>query len=93
MTTVVLPGSLRQYSDGASTLDVDVGSGATLGDVLDAVELRCPRLALRIRDEQGALRRYVNVYLDRVDVRELGGISVPVGSSAEVLVLPSVAGG
>lgn len=93
MTIVVLPGALRQYSGGESTIDVRFEAPSTLGELLDELDRRCPRLAGRIRDEQGRLRRYVNVYVDRVDARELGGVSAPVGRTAEVLVLPSVAGG
>jgi molybdopterin converting factor small subunit len=93
MSTVILPGALRQYSDGVRTVDIDLGQSATLAEVLDALEARCPRLSRRIRDEQGELRRYVNVYLDGVDARELGGTDAAVAAGAEVLVLPSVAGG
>jgi sulfur-carrier protein len=93
MSTVLLPGALRQYSDGARRLDIDLGHAAPLAEILDAVEGRCPRLARRLRDEKGELRRYVNVYLDGVDARELGGAAALVAVDAEVLVLPSVAGG
>jgi molybdopterin converting factor small subunit len=46
-----------------------------------------------MRDEQGALRRFVNVYVDGEDARLSGGVAAPVGTAAEVLILPSVAGG
>jgi molybdopterin converting factor small subunit len=90
MCRVVLPQALQGLAGGAHTVDVD---GATVGAVLDALGTRHPALVRRIRDEQGALRRYVNVYVDGEDVRELGGTDARVGASAEVLVLPSVAGG
>jgi molybdopterin converting factor small subunit len=93
VTCVVLPGALRQYSGGESTIDIRFDQPSTLGELLDELDRRCPRLAGRIRDEQGQLRRYVNVYVDRVDARELGGVCAPVDPAAEVLVLPSVAGG
>lgn len=90
MTRVKLPGALRQYSEGVASADVPGGS---LGTVLDAVDERFPRLVGRVRDEQGELRRFVNVYVDGVDARESGGLATPVGDAAEVLILPSVAGG
>jgi molybdopterin converting factor small subunit len=96
MATVVLPGALRQYTGGLSKLEVDTGdagSGATLALVLDALDASCPALARRIRDEQGVLRRYVNVYIDGEDARLCGGLDAPVPARAEVIVLPSVAGG
>jgi len=93
MTRVVLPGALRQFSDGASSIELDLPDGATLADALDGLAAKKPALARRIRDEQGELRRYVNVYIDGEDARRAGGLGAPVPAAAEVLVLPSVAGG
>jgi molybdopterin converting factor small subunit len=50
-------------------------------------------LARRIRDEQGELRRFVNLYVDGSDVRHCGGLTAAVAPHSELLVLPSVAGG
>jgi sulfur-carrier protein len=47
----------------------------------------------RVRDETGALRRHVNVYVDGEEVRRLSGLDTPVPSGAEVMVVQSVAGG
>ena len=91
--TVVLPGALRQYSGGEHELKVSFDGGGDLGGLLDAVASGNPALARRIRDESGELRRYVNVYVDGEDVRASGGMQAAVGESAEVLVLPSIAGG
>jgi molybdopterin synthase sulfur carrier subunit len=89
---VVLPAALRQYG-AAGPLDVQLPDGATLADVLDALAAAAPGVVRRIRDEQGQLRRFVNVYVDGEDVRRCGGIDAAVPPAAEVLVLPSVAGG
>jgi sulfur-carrier protein len=93
MAKVVLPGALRQYSGGAASVDLALAEGATLADLLDALGAEKPALIRRIRDEQGELRRFVNVYVDGEDARRAGGLEAPVPSGAEVLVLPSVAGG
>jgi molybdopterin synthase sulfur carrier subunit len=93
MARVVVPAALRQFTGGARSVDVDLGDGATLGDVLDRLETAAAPLARRIRDEQGQLRRFVNVYVDGEDARRAGGLQTPVPAGAEVLVLPSVAGG
>lgn len=91
MVTVLVPGVLRAEAGGAGKLDVT--ARGTLRAVLDEVDARWPRLARRIRDEQGELRRYVNVYVDGEDCRRVGGLDAPVSDHAEVQVLPSVAGG
>lgn len=93
MATVVLPAALRQYSGGVSSVEVPAAQSADLAAVLDALDAACPALARRIRDEQGELRRFVNVYIDGEDARRVGGLAAAVPASAEVLVLPSVAGG
>ena len=89
---VVLPGVLADLAGGAKHLTVDVGAG-TLGDVLDGLAARHPLLGARIRDETGAVRRFVNVYVDGDDVRFGQGLATPVADGAVVQVLPSVAGG
>ncbi|MGH3645754.1 MAG: MoaD/ThiS family protein [Micromonosporaceae bacterium] len=91
--TVRVPSVLRGDAGGASQLEVEVAPGADLGGLLDAVDGSHPRLARRIRDEQGQLRRYVNVYVDGEESRHLGGTSAPLRDGAEVQVIPSIAGG
>jgi len=93
MARVVVPGALRQFTDGESAVEVSLADGATLGELLDALADVKPALCRRIRDEQGELRRYVNVYVDGEDARRAGGLAAPLPAGAEVLVLPSVAGG
>jgi molybdopterin synthase sulfur carrier subunit len=89
--TLLLPGVLQADAGGASRIAVD--AAGNLGAVLDEVASRWPRLERRIRDEQGELRRYVNVYVDGEDCRSTGGVVTPVPDGAEVQVIPSVAGG
>ena len=88
---VVLPGVLREEAGGAGRLEVR--AGGTLGGVLDEVAARWPRLERRIRDEQGELRRFVNVYVNGEDCRGLSGQATTVTAGAEIQVLPSIAGG
>jgi molybdopterin converting factor small subunit len=67
--------------------------GATLRDVLDAVAAAHPAVGRRIRDEAGALRRHVNVFVGADNARDLGGLDAPVPEGAEVSVLAAVSGG
>lgn len=89
---VLLPGVLADLAGGARRLTVDLPAG-TLADLLDALAADHPVLGRRLRDESGALRRYVNVYVDGADVRGERGLETAVGPRALVQVLPSVAGG
>ena len=91
---VILPGVLRELADGLGELVVPVGDDATvLRTVLDAAVVTRPQLGARIRDETGALRRHVNVFVDGQDVRRVGGLDAVVGPDAVIHILPSVAGG
>ncbi len=89
---VVLPGVLADLAGGTRHLEVDPGGG-TLAELLDSLAAVHPLLERRIRDEAGAVRRFVNVYVDGDDVRYAGGLATSVPDGAVVQVLPSVAGG
>ena len=87
MPVLLVPGVLRAEAGGESRLEI--AAAGTLGAVLAEVGERWPLLSRRIRDERGAVRRYVNVFVDG----EQAGLETPVSPSSEVQVLPSVAGG
>lgn len=93
MVTVLLPGALATLADGRRQVQVEVRSGAVLADVLDQLGTSHPVLERRIRDETGSLRRYVNVYLDGRDVRDLDAVGTAVAPDAQLQVVASVAGG
>ena len=90
---LVLPGALAEVAGGSRMLTVALPGDATVRDVLDDLAGRLPALERRIRDEQGALRRHVCLYVDGADVRLGDGLDTPLPAGAELLVLPSVAGG
>jgi molybdopterin synthase sulfur carrier subunit len=91
MITVLVPGPLRGEVGGEARLAVETTE--TLGAVLAEIADRWPRLARRICDERGQLRRYVNVYIDGEECRTVSGLASPVKDGTEIQVLPSVAGG
>jgi sulfur-carrier protein len=88
--TVRIPTTLRPLSGGASTVDVDAG---TLGDVIKALDAAHPGFADRLLDDDGSLRRFVNVFVDDDDVRYLDGLATEVPDGQTVSIIPAVAGG
>ena len=90
---VVLPGVLAEDAGGARRVMVTVPDRARVADVLDALDAMHPRAGRRIRDETGAVRRHVNLFVGEQDVRAGGGQDAPVPSGASLLVLPNVSGG
>jgi sulfur-carrier protein len=87
---VKIPTQLRAAAGGEAEAQID---GATVQEVLDGLFDRFGELRARISDDDGALRRFVNVYVAGEDIRFLEGLATPVADGAEMTILPAVAGG
>jgi molybdopterin converting factor small subunit len=81
---------MRNLTSGNAEVVVD---GATLADVITAVDATHSGVAGRVLDDNGALRRFVNVYVGDEDVRFLDGLATPVPDGSTVSIIPAVAGG
>jgi MoaD family protein len=88
---VKIPTQLRAVTGGESETVLDGAS--TVQEVLDGLFERHQELRARISDEDGSLRRFVNVYVAGEDIRFLDGLATPVSDGAELTILPAVAGG
>lgn len=86
---VRIPTILRNYTDGAKTVQAE---GTTLAEVIDSLEANHAGLKDRLV-AGGSLRRFVNIYVNDEDVRFLGGLSAALADGDSVTVLPAVAGG
>jgi sulfur-carrier protein len=87
---VVIPTPLRRYTGGEAKVGV---SGATVGEVLADLDARFPGLGDRIREPDGEIRRFVNVFVNGENVRKLQGAATPVKTGDEVGIIPAMAGG
>ena len=85
MAVILLPGILAEEAGGRKSFELDAGS------VEEA--LRALPVADRLFDERGTLRPLVNVYVDGVDVRDLGGLGTALSGSETVRLVGAVAGG
>jgi molybdopterin synthase sulfur carrier subunit len=81
---------MRPLTGGEKQISVEPGS---LADVIAALEAAHPGLGERLLDEDGSLRKFVNVFVDDDDVRYLDGLATPVGDNITVSIIPAVAGG
>ncbi|SDU43944.1 ubiquitin-like small modifier protein 1 [Jiangella alkaliphila] len=90
---VRVPTILRTYTKGESDVSVEVPDGATLADVLGALDVAYPGIGARVLDDTGQIRRFVNVYVNDDDVRFTAGLETPTPAGAKVSVIPAVAGG
>jgi sulfur-carrier protein len=87
---VRIPTILRTYTGGEKAV---TGSGATLAALLEDLDSRHSGLRGRLVTDEGALHRFVNVYVNDEDVRFLGGLETTIADGDSVTVLPAVAGG
>jgi len=90
---VRIPTILRTYTKGESDVSVDVADDATLAVVVEALEASYPGLKPRLLDDTGALRRFVNVYVNDDDIRFADGLATPTPDGTKISVIPAVAGG
>lgn len=89
MITVRIPTQLRSLTEGSAEVAAE---GATLADVIGDLEARYPGISQRLVSD-GELRRFVNLYVDGEDARFLQGLETSVPATAEVSIIPAVAGG
>jgi molybdopterin synthase sulfur carrier subunit len=89
MTTVRIPPTLRPDAEGQREIAAE---GATVGDVLNDVGERFPRLGARIF-ENGNIAAFVNVYVGGEDIRTQDGLETRVADGSTVILLPAMAGG
>ncbi len=90
MVTIRIPTTLRTLTGGSSSVEVE---GATVGEVLASLDAAHPGFKDRLFDDDGGLRRFVNVFLADDDVRYLDGVDTAVTDGAEISIIPAVAGG
>lgn len=87
---IYVPYPLRELTKGAGTVELLADD---LAKAIDELNRRFPGLAYRILDDQGRLRRYVNVFVNDEPVSDRAPSDVPLHPGDEVTILPSVAGG
>jgi molybdopterin synthase sulfur carrier subunit len=81
---------MRPLTGGEKQVSVETG---TLSDVIAALEAAHPGLGERLVDEDGGLRKFVNIFVDDDDVRYLDGLDTKVADGITVSIIPAVAGG
>jgi adenylyltransferase/sulfurtransferase len=88
--TIHVPSALRRFTDDAATHSV---SGETVGEALADLVERYPALKKHLYTDEGALRSFVNVYVNDEDVRYRDREATKVGERDEIFIIPSIAGG
>ena len=89
MPTFRIPTPLRPYSGGNSQVEV---AGETVGEALDDLTVQYPDLHQHLFSGQ-ELRSFVNIYLNKEDIRFGDGVETTVGRDDTLMIIPSIAGG
>jgi molybdopterin synthase sulfur carrier subunit len=87
---VRIPTPLQKFTQQQSTVQT---SGTTIQAMLDELGRHFPGLRAQLCDERGAVRKFVNLYLNDEDIRFLQGEKTALQDGDEVAIIPAVAGG
>jgi len=87
---VRIPTTMRPLTGGEKLVELDAGP---LLQVIAAPEAKHPGMGERLLDSDGALRKFVNIFVDDDDVRYLDGLNTNVDDGWTVSIIPAVAGG
>ena len=87
---VVLPTALARHTEGQKSF---ASEASDLQGLLSEIDARYPALATNLKDAEGKLRKFINVYVNDEDIRFLGGETHPFADGDEVMLIPSIAGG
>lgn len=88
--SVKIPTPLRKVTSGEANVS---GEGANVRELIEDLERQFPGMRDRLCDEDGSLRRFVNVFVGDEDIRFLQGLETTLEAGAEVSIVPAVAGG
>jgi molybdopterin synthase sulfur carrier subunit len=89
-TKVRIPTPLRKLTNNEEVVEVQA---ATIGEAIAQLQSRYPGIQERLVDENGEVRRFVNVYVNEEDIRFLENQKTPLKDGDEVSIIPAIAGG
>ncbi|MFZ9228685.1 MAG: MoaD/ThiS family protein [Prochlorococcaceae cyanobacterium] len=87
---VLIPTPLQKFTNDEASVSLEASS---IDALIDALDGRFPGFKGRLCDENGKLRRFLNIYVNSEDIRFLDNQSTPLSPGDEVSIVPAVAGG
>ena len=90
MASVRIPTPLRKLSGDRDELEIDASN---VSDLIENLENECPGIKERLCDENGNVRRFINIYVNNEDIRFLNGSETEIKDSDIVSIIPAIAGG
>lgn len=92
---VHVPSALRKWTAGLEIVEVPLALDmrATVAEIIETIARQHPGIRDRVLNEQGELRRHVNIFIDGENSRFMGGLAAPVGPDSDMWIHPSLSGG
>jgi molybdopterin synthase sulfur carrier subunit len=90
MAKIRIPTPLRKLTNNEELVEVDAN---TVGSAITELQSRFPGIRERLVDDSGAIRRFVNVYVNEEDIRFLQNQETPLKGTDELSIIPAIAGG
>lgn len=90
MATVYVPTPLRRFTNGQSKL---IAQGDSVGTLLQTLDADYPGMSARLLDDDGNVKRFINVFVNDDEIRTLQGLNTPLGEDDLVSIVPAMAGG
>ncbi|MDH3770729.1 MAG: MoaD/ThiS family protein [Nitrospirota bacterium] len=90
MIKVRIPTPLRPMTGGKNEVEI---AGNTIAEIIDNLGTAHPGIKERLYDEEGEVRRFINIYVNEEDIRFLTGKDTPLKDGDQVSIIPAIAGG
>jgi molybdopterin synthase sulfur carrier subunit len=88
--TVLIPTPLRKYTGGEARV---TANGGTIGELIESLDGQFPGIKERVVEPDGEIRRFVNIFINGENARQLDGASSAVKTGDEIGIIPAMAGG
>lgn len=88
--TVRVPTPLQKLTHNQKQVEAE---GSSVTAVFESLEKKYPGIKERLYDEDGALRRFINVYVNEEDIRFLDGVDTAIKEGDDISIVPAIAGG
>lgn len=90
MATVLVPTPLRRLTGGQTKLTVE---GNDIAVLIQSINQQYPGISDKLLDDEGNVKRFINIFVNDDEIRTLQGLATPVKVSDRVSIVPAMAGG